>query len=416
MVSKSSRGPRLSEWYRSSYDQYKENDSRLLFWVHRTVAEIRRVRSPCSTSTRSNGRAQRNKAHNENAKNYVTMDPDFASPKISFSQLIVFAKEIAASNVTIPMSYLRLLYLSIKLRKRLAAFYSPDAGVDAEKKNSSHLHAIKQYSQVWEILKEAEERRTKKEGKDKFLHSFTVGDDPFALSEAIEQASAVFDKELSEDNEWVRDNPLIRSTAKTIYKQEIRNTFPLEEYELVVDDDDETKTKIFTHISSGAEDALRCFLVDLWDIRRYCDDIWLSVVPVGKTSHLAASFITNKAVAMVEEMEYNLLANFPMLKDLHQCYQDLDRVIKAATESFDDAHHRAEAAHRLSSQTMANTFNFLENFGKILKDGLTPAIREGAFGYFDPLANRDCMTSDDKTMEEKCIGHARPRTRLQQIL
>jgi hypothetical protein len=65
------------------------------------------------------------------------LDPDLISPKLSLGTLIDLAREISASDVVIPASYLALLELSIKQRKMTAAFYSPDTEVSED--NKAHL-------------------------------------------------------------------------------------------------------------------------------------------------------------------------------------------------------------------------------------------------------------------------------------
>jgi len=60
-------------------------------------------------------------------------------------------------------------------------------------------------------------------------------------------------------------------------------------------------------------DRLRCFLLDVNDLRNYCNMVWKQVAPVGNLSYVTASFVTYMAVQMLKQMEYTLVTDFPFL-------------------------------------------------------------------------------------------------------
>lgn len=404
-----SGAPRMPKAFYSTYRQYKENERKILLWVHRTVADIREqaTKATAPTPTTTRGRAQKNRARNGGPKKtHATVDPDFASPKWSLRLFIRLVEEIAESDVVIPISQLTLLQLSIKQRKRIAAYYSSD--MDVSESNKSHLHAIRAYMEAFEILKDAEEKRSRKDVNGHLRQSPDVEDNIFALSEAIQQLSVTLEEEGidasapvgSTDNEWIRDNPMIVSPGKSGEKQKKPSTFPLEEYELVMDDYVESKSKKSAPTQADAFDALECFLVDVYGMRRYCNEVWKSVVPAGKTSRIAASFVTNKAVQLVKEMEYALLADFPALKDMEKCYDHLLRIINAGLQSGSSDQKTFDS---LLDQIMLHTWDSMTQFGKLLDENHTPVLRDGHFGYFDPTADREKMSSKEKFLEDRCI-------------
>ncbi|KAF8174104.1 hypothetical protein BJ912DRAFT_991180 [Pholiota molesta] len=405
----SSGAPRMPKAFYSTYRQYKENERKILFWVHRTVADIRdqATKATAPTSTASRGRAQKSRARKGGPKKtHATVDPDFASPKFSFSLFIRLVEEIAESDIVIPVSQLTLLQLSIKQRKRIAAYYSSD--MDVSESNKSHLHAIRAYMKAFEILKDAEEKRSRKDVNGHLRQSPDVEDNIFALSEAIQQLSVTLEEEGidvsapvgSADNEWIRDNAMINSPGKPGEKQKKPSTFPLEEYELVMDDYVECKSKKAAPTQADAFDALECFLLDVYAMRRYCNEIWKSVVPAGNTSHIAASFVTNKAVQLVKEMEYALLADFPALKDMKRCYDYLGQIVEAGWLSHGRDQKMVDS---WLDQIMVFTWKSVTQFGELLNENPTPLLRDGHFGYFDPSADREKMSSDEQFFEDRCI-------------
>jgi hypothetical protein len=412
--------PRLPKFYYDTYRQYKENESLIVQWVHRTVAELRdrtHAASPASyypipiPSKRGRGHGNKARTQKPAAAAAAALDPDLASPKLSLRTLLDLAREISTSDVVIPASYLALLELSIKQRKITAAFYSPDANVSED--NKAHLHAINAYSQLLEILKEAEEKRAEKEGglPGDIRGALMLGDDDnFALSEAIQHLCVLVqqesgfgtsqDNEGSAKNEWIRDNPMVQSTNK----RPKFPSFPLAEYGLVMDDEFDSKTKKKTQPATHDEtfDRLRCFLLDVNDLRKYCNMIWNQVAPAGNLSYITASFVTNMAVQMVKQMEYTLVTDFPSLKNIDQAYARLYNAIRryqllanCTQDQFDG----------LNNQMMYYTWNSLQQFAQLIQANHSPvpALRDGHFGYFDPAADRRQMSPKDKFREDRCI-------------
>jgi hypothetical protein len=98
-------------------------------------------------------------------------------------------------------------------------------------------------------------------------------DDNFVLSEAIQQLSVLVQQESglgtsqvdgSPENEWIRDNPMVKSPDK---RPKIP-FFPLEEYGLVLDDEFDAKTEKKKPAHDETFDRLRCFLLDVNDLRK----------------------------------------------------------------------------------------------------------------------------------------------------
>ncbi|KAF8960307.1 hypothetical protein BDZ97DRAFT_1922220 [Flammula alnicola] len=402
--------PRLPKFYYNTYRQYKENESKIVRWVHITVAKIRE-RAHGQTAPPFRGRAQGNKARNGGTRRtQPLMDPDLSSPKFPLRLFVDLVREIAASDVVIPISKLTLLELSIKQRKTTAAFYSADA--EAAENNRTHRYAIQSYSQALSILKDAEKKRAEKDGGlAETLHSAltlnpAVDDNIFALSEAIQHLSVVLDEEDfegspsagSSQNEWLRDNPMVNS-PKSGGKSRKPQPFPLEEYELVPDDYFESKSKKSKPAQDDTFEALRCFLLDVHNMRKYCNQVWKSVVPEGNTSHIAASFVTNKAVQLIKQMEYALLADFPALKDMHHAFEMLLEVITSQLPPGANE----ETLYPFKEQMMYYTWKSLQQFGNMLENNPVPVLRDGFFGYFDPLADRQKMWAMEKYVEDRCI-------------
>src|SRR4051812_13203407 len=126
--------PPLPESYYNTYRQYKHAHSRILHWVQKTAADLRdRIRTP-SSPTR--GRAQ-GKSKNGTKRSQPIPDLDYETPKLSLRTFLKLVRDIADSDVEIPQNYIVLLEMSIKQRKDIAAFYSPDA--NASESNKAHL-------------------------------------------------------------------------------------------------------------------------------------------------------------------------------------------------------------------------------------------------------------------------------------
>ncbi|KIM46901.1 hypothetical protein M413DRAFT_440469 [Hebeloma cylindrosporum] len=402
--------PRLPKFFYDTYRQYKENESIIVQWVHRTVAELRDRTRAASASIPRRGRAHgsNHKARTNKAAASAVLDSDLASPKLSLRTLLDLAREISASDVVIPSSYLALLELSIKQRKITAAFYSPDANVSED--NKAHLHAINAYTQLLQIFKEAENKRAEKHrGVPGDIQGALVlgNEDSFAFSEAIQNLAVLVQQESgfgtsqdngdSAENEWIRDNPMVQST----HKRPKIPSFPLAEYGLVMDDEFDPKTKKKKPAAHDETfDRLRCFVFDVNQLRKYCNMIWKQVAPAGNLSYITASFVTNMAVQMVKQMEYALVTDFPSLKNIHHAYALLHDAIDRYRRSNN---FTQDQFNSFNEQMMYHTWDALQQFAELLKVNNSPALRDGHFGYFDPTADRSKMSAQERFREDCCI-------------
>ncbi|CAA7264299.1 unnamed protein product [Cyclocybe aegerita] len=390
----------LPESYYSTYRQYKETSTKILKWVIDTAREIRN-RAYTQSNTTRRPRAQGNKSRNAPKKVQPPLDPDLSSSKCSLGLFLKLVKEIADSNLDISATYVALLELSIEQRKEIAAFYSPDA--DAAEANKSHQFAIHAYSQALAILKEARERSGVKEDDEVKDTLVLVATDDFALNGAIHHLTTMMEEEGfsvsapvgSAENEWLRDNPAINPGGKA--KKPC--SFPLDEYELLPDNDLDSQGKKVKQVRDESREAQKCFLMDVNNIRKYCNQIWRTVVPIGTTSYVAASFVTNRAVQLVKQLEYDLVAEFPVLEDKDKGLASVFRPLllekpQGMTQEMFDA---------LLDQTMFHTWTALETFSELLEKNKRPLLRDGHFGYFDPLADRERMSQHDKQLEDHCI-------------
>ncbi|TFK34445.1 hypothetical protein BDQ12DRAFT_738188 [Crucibulum laeve] len=386
---------------RSSYAQYKHNSSLIIRWAHTTAARIREAANPTpvmSNLSRGKGNRGRSRGNSRSGARLTQSSrpqyPDLAKPQHTLREFLGFINEIASSRTAIPKLYLSLLALTVRQRKCTASYYSSDT--DAWRDNQGHINAIRVFEEALNILKRAYEEQQKhtKKGEDRWVEeSVAVGDGPFALNEAMHQiAVAIEEDELAgsqtgdEENEWIRDNVMINPQAR---KLRDKQTFPLEAYVIVPEDGYQEDEEFL---------ALKDFLLDIWQLRDYCAKLWKDVAPAGNTSHMTASFVTNHAVQMVKQMEYDLVAEFPALEDVDEGYRKIfenighDLMTKPETV-FDNILH----------QLMYWCWYSVDAFGTVLNNSPSPLMRDGHFGYFDPQVAWESLNSFEKTRQVKCI-------------
>jgi hypothetical protein len=205
--------------------------------------------------------------------------------------------------------------------------------------------------------------------------------------------------ERTPQNEWIRDNPLLRPSSSKQKGKGKPKEYPLEAYELVLEEEDVGATRSGKANINGDEAiwALSCFLYDVDRIRKYCGLVWSSVVPDGLTSRITAAYVTNHAVHLTKQLEYDLLIDFPQFKNVHETqtmlFAQLSEYISVSLHSVYD----------LQEQLMINTWNALSGFGSILAENPIPIMKDGHFGYFNPSANRQSMSPGEKSRENACI-------------
>ncbi|KDR80062.1 hypothetical protein GALMADRAFT_242282 [Galerina marginata CBS 339.88] len=407
-MQKQQSGPRLPESFYSTYRQSKESTAKILRWVHMTVVGLRE-RTREITTPSPTGRAQGKRARGFATKrpSPTPLDADITSPKIPLRVFLQYVREIAASDVIIPTVYLVQLEAAIKQRKRTASFYSPDA--EAWDQNRSHIFAINAYTEALSILKEAQQKRTETEGgpTENIRDALAIrdGDNIFALSEAVDQLAVMTEDQgyirpatvAAPENEWLHDNAMLNSPRSGGRSKKSRS-FALDEYELVPDDYVESKSKKQKSEENDSFEALRCFLLDVHHMRQFCQQIWRSVIPAGNVTYIAASFVTNKAVQLVKEMEYALIADFPSLGVMNDTFEILLEVLHSQMPNA-TPHQK----YSFEEKIMLHTWETLKGFAEVLDDNPVPILRDGYCGYFDPLADRDSMPFPERYLEERCI-------------
>ena len=360
----------LSPHLYNSYRQYKESDKKFLRWVHTAISTLH------------------DKKHSQS--------PDFNSAKVPLQKLLEFVTEIANSDIDIPDRQVNLLTKSIKLRKQVGSFYL--VNVDSKRSNDTHQHAIEVFTEVLGILRKAKDTGTARVFYLSWSSSLPVQDDDFSLARHTleladlleEQHPALVDVE---DNEWLRDNPGIHRKRKL-------HTFPLEEYEIVMDDELDSSATPLKEMDKEFE-ALIAFLYDIHQMRQFCNKVWNTVTPTGNTSHITASFVTNQAVQLVKQKEYTLYADFPKLKDLARSFETVFSYIITRVGN----HLDGDQEELFLDRVMFFTWDNLRQFVEMRRENpdTTPVLRDGAFGYFDPTNDRQRMTSDERFMEDRCI-------------
>jgi len=409
--------PRLPEGIYSTYRQYKHNNQVILQWVHAAVIKIRQAASQASsTFSKGSSKKPKGKTSKNSFKHRETpADGDLSSPQVSFRVFLNLVKEIAASGAAIPASYLALLSATIKQRKSTAAFYSMDA--DAWRGNETHRRAIEVYEEALGILQRAQEatRGEEEKGKEGELQLVLHGgdeDDALGLAVALQQltiavqedaanASGSGNAEGTLDNEWIRDNPLVCPGGASKRKARV---FPLEAYELVFDEPERPATgpARAKNRTEEAQLALSCFILDVDRLRSDCASVWKTVIPCGTTSRITASFVTNHAVHLVKQLEYDLLVDFPEFQDVEATQNLLVEKVVGVLAPWPVAPETT--LYNVLERLMTYTWKVLNGFSGVLDSAPDfPTLKDGHFGYFDPDADRDAMSPAEKTREDRCI-------------
>ena len=360
--------PPLPLHHHDSYGQYKASDRKVLRWIHTAILTL----------------------HNEERSQTV----GFESAQVPFNKLLKSVKEIANSDIDIPDKVVDLLTMSIKLRKEIGSFYSGHP--NQKRRNDTHQHAIRVFTQILQIFREA--KKDTRTAKVLFSFSIQVQDDDFSLAGHTLALADLLEEQPpalvgAEDDEWLRDNPGINRKGKP-------RTFPLEEYELVMDDESDSSAIPSKKMDKEFE-ALIAFLYDIHQMRQFCNKVWDTVTPTGDTSHITASFVTNQAVQLVKQKEYALHADFPKLQDLTRSFEAVFTYI--LTRVVD--HLDSDCEELFLDRIMFYTWDNLRQFAEMRRENpdTNPVLRDGVFGYFDPTDDRQSMTSEERFMEDRCI-------------
>ena len=113
------------------------------------------------------------------------------------------------------------------------------------------------------------------------------------------------------ENEWLRDNPMItnRQGKKGQFTQK---SFPLSDYTFIEDSDEQQGIpSSSTSAKKATRDddllfAIMCFFTDLNRLRTYSENLWKNVEPLGNVSRITAAFVSNEAVNVARNLEFEV--------------------------------------------------------------------------------------------------------------
>jgi hypothetical protein len=305
---------RLPSGIHSTNRQYKHHCQHIVRWIVTTSGSLLSNNDaegsqphPNSASASKGSRKKKKSARQKRPRT------DRYAPKVTLNQLIKLSKLIATNDISTPEEILYRLYHMIQLRKEVAAFFSTDT--DAGPANKSHQKTIEIFLQVYSILGGSS---SDDEQFTKMIGGLNLGGE---IGEGDVQISKEIDTSGTVENEWIRDNPLVNPAPKRKHSEGAR-TYALAEYKLI-DDEDETLSKETRNKLSREEElffGVLCFFKDLWALRDYCKSLWKNVEPVGNVSRIAASFVSNQAIDIIRQLEYDLSMDFPELKSSTEIY------------------------------------------------------------------------------------------------
>jgi hypothetical protein len=199
---------------------------------------------------------------------------------------------------------MELLASVIRLRKRVAAFYSSDA--DTWRANSSHLKAIEILTDAYLALGKISETEkgvamlSLEHAEDLVVPQERVSSEPKQPAENTKPAL---------ENEWLRDNPFINPKGRKKNNPSVAEAiFTLEECRFV--EDDNVHSAVQESREADLLFAILCFFSDLTRLREYCNKVWEKVEPSGDISRLAGSFVTTEAINIAKQLECEVCTSF----------------------------------------------------------------------------------------------------------
>ncbi|KAJ3219348.1 hypothetical protein HDU67_001567 [Dinochytrium kinnereticum] len=139
--------------------------------------------------------------------------------------------------------------------------------------------------------------------------------------------------------------------------------------------------------------ATWCFISDVSVLREQLAEMWQNQRK-GLTSVPAASFVTNLAVAIVQNLEEDLVKQYPRLYH----FRSMVDVFSSLFVCLKD-----DQIGTIRKLFMIPAFDMLEGFARVIQDGYAPVPKAGFFADFDEMADRSKMTDAQKFEEDKSV-------------
>ncbi|PLN80412.1 hypothetical protein BDW42DRAFT_201293 [Aspergillus taichungensis] len=347
----------LPDFLGNSYARYKADTNKFATWLLETANQCG-YQPPALSATGPTTRKGKhnNQSHGSNADPI----PYSASTK----DLQKLAEVVAGSALTVPKSVLAIARRAIKLRTTVTSWF---LGQGDSMSNRRHAHFITALEQICETL----EWRTSQPLKPEAKHSppTSEGQSDDTVADSFLNKFAVLTVEEPQDTAPSQPTP---AESKKIVKVTV-----------VEEEDNEAEDAHLGHLFFKT----LCLLQDLNNIRRFLSITW-SEYRDKRIDLMNAAVVTDSALQLARQLVQDVEAEWG--SSLSELSREKDNV---------QIINMADVADWCYVPTKV----LLESFAAVLQDNHMPVFKQGYFGTYNPKANRERMSLDQKFNEDKII-------------
>lgn len=303
---------------------------------------------------------------------------------VTTKDLQKLAEVVASSAVTVPQPVLTVVKRAIRLRKTVTSWF---LGQGDSESNKRHAHFITALEQICETLEWKTNRPSEADAKQPPSMFRAEGNDAYA-SEFLNRYAVLT---VEEPQESAQPEPTYASPKKLV--------------EVDIDEEDDRTESYLGHLYFKT----LCMLQDLKDMRTFISHTW-SEYREKKIDLMNASIVADSALRLAKDLAEEIEGEWRTSEVLRS--DDTQSIIYkvaaflrdiSATPSTEIGLPYNKNMVDVAGWCYIPTKILLESFADVLEDGDLPVLRKRNFDSYNPKANRERMTVEQKLNEDKII-------------
>ncbi|KAI9148179.1 hypothetical protein HJFPF1_12005 [Paramyrothecium foliicola] len=373
----------LPGFLKHSYKQYKEDTARLGAWLVVVAKKCGHepITLPDETSSKSNAN-DNDKARTRSSGAGLVQPTTY---RVGTRELLRLARLVAASSTTAPISILAVTRRAIALRKNVMSWFLKRGKFGSNKK---HAHFIEVLEEICEVLEWQ---------KPKTSTRATDNDTPPKPTTSLNNTN---DKQ-----PWLNQFATLTMEETEDVPLPVPDQAEVIEVATVEDDSDEDDDMYLSH----GFFRILCLFHDLQQWRAFISETWNEYAAL-QIDLMSASVVTDAALEFARDLIQDTVDDVAAW--FHEDDFDLQNFVYGTVceSSEEDLSPSLELGlpFNTSMGDIAEwcflwTGILLESYVPIIKPDSLPVFKPGYFGWYDPKADRERMSTAEKFTEDKIL-------------
>ncbi|KAJ6008281.1 hypothetical protein N7540_012257 [Penicillium herquei] len=376
----------LPESLRSSYTRYKDDTNTFATWLLEAASKCGYQPDDLTSTTPLNSETSKNKNKKKQANTYSGSVQYITTVK----NLQVLADVVAKSSLTVPRPIIAIAKRAIKLRKNVTSWF---LGKGDAKNNERHAYFVSALERVCETLEWKATKSPKPDTKQPSQTSASKDGDA-DLDTFLNRFAVLTVEEPTEAHSSGQKEPVTSNSHKIVKVELVENN---------EDEEENNQDHMFFKVL--------CLFEDLRSMREFISNTWLEYRD-KKIDLMNAALVTDGALklakSLVQEVE-EAWAAYPLSSE----YTILDYAFWTAGVALNipspppgeiaDSFLFRKDVMDAADLCYFRTFSILISFSPLLENNRLRLMKKSHFGVYNPKANREMMSPDQKIIEDRII-------------